>query len=135
MSQSEGTREENTQNRDRWAMILMLVAALGALYALVTGFGTATSSSPEIQQVEWWRVFGFLMFAGLFVLLAFWPRRYPFLWELLILDKALLTIAEVVLIGNQAKDAVSTAEADGILTVILVAAYVLSKGYRSWWRG
>ena len=134
MSQSKGTIEENTQTRDRMAMILMLVAALGALYALITSFGVATTSSPEIQQVEWWRVFGFLLFTGLFVLLAFWPRRYPGLWELLILDKALLTIAEVVLIGNHAKDAVTTAEADGILTVILLAAYLLSRGYRSWWR-
>ena len=134
MSQSKGTIEENTQTRDRMAMILMLVAALGALYALITSFGVATTSSPEIQQVEWWRVFGFLLFTGLFVLLAFWPRRYPGLWELLILDKALLTIAEVVLIWNHAKDAVTTAEADGILTVILLAAYLLSRGNRSWCR-
>lgn len=135
MTEDKETLEENTQSRDRWAKILMLVAALGALYALITSFGAATTSSPEIQQVEWWRVFGFLLFTGLFALLAFWPRRYPFLWELLILDKALLTIAEVLLIGNKAKDAVTTAEADGILTVILLAAYLLSRGYRSWWKG
>ena len=134
MSESKKTAEENSPTRDWMATILMLVAALGALYALITSIGVAAASGPDTQQVEWWRVFGFLMFTGLFVLLAFWPRRYPGLWELLILDKAALTVVEAVLIKNNAADAVTTAEADGILTVILLAAYLLSRGYRSWRR-
>jgi hypothetical protein len=132
MSESKKTAEEKSPTRDWMATILMLVAALGALYALITSIGVAAASGPDTQQVEWWRVFGFLMFTGLFVLLAFWPRRYPGLWELLILDKAALTVVEAVLIKNNAADAVTTAEADGILTVILLAAYLLSRGYRSW---
>ena len=134
MSESKKTAEENSPTSDWMATILMLVAALGALYALITSIGVAAASGPDTQQVEWWRVFGFLMFTGLFVLLALWPRRYPGLWELLILDKAALTVVEAVLIKNNAADAVTTAEADGILTVILLAAYLLSRGYRSWRR-
>lgn len=40
-----------------------------------------------------------------------------------------------MLIGKGAADAQSTALADGILTVLLVATYVLSRGYASWWGG
>jgi hypothetical protein len=40
---------------------------------------------------------------------------------------------EIVLIGKGAADARSSALADGILTVLLVAAYLLSRGYASWW--
>jgi len=50
-------------------------------------------------------------------------------------DKAALTVVEVVLIGKGAADAQSSALVDGILTVLLVATYLLSRGYASWWGG
>lgn len=84
--------------------------------------------------MEWWRAFGFVVFTVLFVLLAFWPRHYPGIWELVLLDKAALTLVEVALIGNQAANAASTAVADGILTLLILAAYILSRGYSSWKR-
>ena len=124
----------NSITRDRIALALMLAASLAALYAFVKAIGIATGAGPQTQQVEWWRVLGFLMFTGLFALLAFGPRRYPGLWELVILDKAALTVVELGLIGNQAANAASSAIADGILTVILLAAYVLTSGWRSWKR-
>jgi hypothetical protein len=68
------------------------------------------------------------MFTGIFVLLAFWPRRYPGLWELVILNKAALTIVEALLIRNNATNALSAAVADGILTIVLIAAYILRLG-------
>jgi hypothetical protein len=126
------TPEADTSSRDRIAKILMLVAAAAALYAFVTGISVATGSGPATQQVEWWRVLGYLMFVGIFILLALWPRRYPGLWELVIADKAALTVVEVILINNNAANAAATAAADGILTVILIAAYLLSRGYSSW---
>ncbi len=132
MTESKSTPEGNTSSRDWIANILMLVAAAAALYAFVTGIDVAMGSGPDTQQVEWWRELGYIMFAGIFILLAYWPRRYPGLWELVIVDKAVLTIVEVVLIKNNAANAVTTAEADGILTVILIAAYLLSRGYSSW---
>jgi hypothetical protein len=132
MTESKYTPREHAPTREWLANILMLVAAVAAFYAFITGIGVALASGPDTQQVQWWRVLGYLMFTGLFILLAYWPRRYPGLWELLIADKALLTIVEIFLIRNHAADAVTTAEADGILTVILVASYLLSRGYSSW---
>ena len=118
--------------RDRIATVLMLLSALGALYAFITAIGAVQSAGPATQQVETWRLFGFLMFAGVFVLLGLWPRRLPGLWELTIFCKVGLTIAEALLIGSSAVGAQFAAIVDGILSVFLIAAYLLSRGYTAW---
>src|SRR5262245_3566063 len=118
--------------QDRIATVLMLVSALGALYAFTTSIRAVQAAGTATQQVETWRMFGFLMFAGVFVLLGIWPRRLPGLWELTIACKAGLTVMEALLIGNHAVDAQSTAIADGILSVFLLVAYLLSRGYTAW---
>jgi len=94
--------------------------------------GAAQTAGPATQQVETWRMFGFLMFAGVFVLLGLWPRRLPGQWELTIANKVGLTVAEALLIGNHAAGAQFAATADGILSVLLIAAYLLSRGYTTW---
>ena len=118
--------------RDRIATVLMLVSALGALYAFITAVGAVQAAGPATQQVETWRTFGFLMFAGVFVLLGVWPRRLPGLWELTIVDKVGLTVMEALLIGNHADGAQFAAISDGILCAFLIAAYLLSRGYTAW---
>jgi len=118
--------------QDRLATLLMLVSALGALYAFITAIGAVQTAGPATQQVETWRLFGFLMFAGVFILLGVWPRRLPGLWELTIANKVGLTIAEALLIRNNAAGAQFTAISDGILSAFLVAAYLLSRGYTAW---
>ena len=118
--------------RDRIATAFMLVSALGALYAFITAIGAVQTAGPATQQVETWRMFGFLMFAGVFILLGVWPRRLPGLWELTIANKVGLTIAEALLIRNNAAGAQFTAISDGILSAFLVAAYLLSRGYTAW---
>lgn len=118
--------------RDRIATALMLVSALGALYAFITSIGAVQTAGPATQQVETWRMCGFLLFAGVFILLGVWPRRLPGLWELTIANKVGLTIAEALLIRNNAAGAQFTAISDGILSAFLVAAYLLSRGYTAW---
>ena len=76
---------------------------------------------------------GFLVFAGIFALLAFRPRTLPGLWELSIMDKAGMTLlAAVFAVTRDAQGAVTTAVADGALTALLITAYVLARGYRAW---
>jgi uncharacterized transporter YbjL len=118
--------------RDRIATALMLVSALGALYAFITAIGAVQTAGPATQQVETWRMFGFLMFAGVFILLGVWPRRLPGLWELTIANKVGLTVVEALLTRNDAAGAQSAAIADAILSALLVAAYLLSRGYTAW---
>ena len=121
--------------RDRVATGLMLLATLGAFFSFVTSINTIATSSPSTQVVEIWRMYGFLVFTGLYVLLAFWPRRSAGIWELVILDKVALGITGLVLLGRGVADAQTILIFDGSLAVITFVAYLLAKGYAGWKRG
>jgi peptidoglycan/LPS O-acetylase OafA/YrhL len=120
--------------RDRVAAGLMLLVTLGALIAFVTAISAVATANPATQVVEIWRMYGFIVFAGLFMLLAFWPRRYAGIWELVILNKVALSITGLVLLGRGATDAQTILIFDGSLAVITIVAYVLAKGYTAWKR-
>ena len=118
--------------RDQIATVLMLICALAAGYGFVSLIPVAQAAGPEVQYAETWRVFGLAFFTCLFVLLAVWPRRYPGLWEVLIINKAALTLAGFVLNGQGAEGADVAMISDLVLTILLIAAYLLSRGYSSW---
>ena len=50
--------------RDRITTGLMVVSARGALYAFTMSIAAVQAAGPATQQVEAWRMFGFLRFAG-----------------------------------------------------------------------
>jgi hypothetical protein len=76
-----------------------------------------------------WRKYCFLVFAGLFVLLAVRPRRYTGVWELAIFHKvATFATAAALAVGGAAGGAPG-AVADGILAVTLIVAYLLARGH------
>lgn len=119
--------------RDRAAMALMLLAALGALLAFVGSIGAATAAGFDTVVVEAWRTYGFLVFAGLFVLLALRPRHYAGVWELGIFHKGAMSVT-AALVGGEATAASMVAMVDGILAAMTIAAYFLAKGYTGWAR-
>ena len=128
------TAADNPQKgRDRIAMVLLALAALGALLAFFGALGTTIAASPQAQIVESWRMYGFLVFAGLFVLLALWPRHYPGVWELVILHKSATTITAATLLQG-ATGSSTVVVVDGILTAITFVAYILARGYAGWAR-
>src|SRR5207248_8616805 len=106
----------------------------GAFISFVTSITAVATASPATQVVEIWRMYGFVVFTGLYVLLAFWPRRYPGIWELAILDKAALGITGLVLLSRGVADAQTILIFDGSLVVITLVAYVLAKAYAAWIR-
>lgn len=120
--------------RDRVATGLMLLAAVGALVSFISSISTVAAAGSATQVVEIWRMYGFVVFAGLYLLLALWPRRYPGVWELTILDKVALAITGLVLLGKGVTDAQTILIFDGILAVITLIAYILAKGYTAWMR-
>lgn len=61
--------------RDRAATALMLLATLGVLAAFAGSIGTASAASAENVVVELWRTYGFVVFAGLFMLRRGWRRE------------------------------------------------------------
>jgi hypothetical protein len=74
--------------RDKTATGLMLLAPVGAFFSCVTSISSVAAACPATLVVEIWRMYGFIVFIGLYVFLAFWPRHYAGIWELAILDKA-----------------------------------------------
>jgi hypothetical protein len=112
----------------------MLLAAVGAFFSCVTSFSSVAAASPATQVVEIWWMYGFIVFTGLYLLLAFWPHRYTGIWELAILDKAALGIVGLVLLGRGVADAQTILIFDGSLAVITLIAYVLAKAYTAWTR-
>jgi hypothetical protein len=117
--------------RDRIAMILPVLSTVGALFSFFGSIGPAVTASPATQVVEIWRAYGYLVFAGLFVLLAFWPRRYPSVWERAIFHKVALTLSAPTLIAG-AVGAGTIVVADGLVAVFLIVSYVLAREYASW---
>jgi len=119
--------------RDRIATVLMTLAGLAAVYAFVAPLLTMASYPPSTGMVELWREFGYLVFAGLFFMLAANPRAYPGVWEVSMFHKAALALSGIILIGA-ATDAAATALFDGILLAVLIICYLLTKGYSAWGR-
>ncbi len=113
-------------------MVLLLLAALGALFSFVDAVGATVAADPETRVTESWRMYGFLVFAGLFVLLTLRPRRPPGVWELVIFHKTAAAVTATAVVGEGAEDAATVAAADGAPAVVLVTSYFLSKGYSGW---
>ena len=113
--------------------IMLAAAALAALAAVASAVQTVGSTPPDTFIVETWRVAGLAVFAGLFALLAYRPRHYAGVWELVIANKLALTLVAFTA-APRTTDAGITAIVDGTLTAVLVAAYLLCRGWRAWGR-
>ncbi|PKW18303.1 hypothetical protein [Saccharopolyspora spinosa] len=117
--------------RDRVARALLVLAAAGALAAVAGAVGAVADAGPATRMVETWRMLGFGVFAGVFLLLVYRPRLYAGIWELAILNKLALTLAALSF-GSGTDGAGAALIADGAVTLILLAAYVLSRGWTAW---
>lgn len=132
MPHSETTSQERLPPwRRRTATVILVLAALGAIFAFVMAITSINSAGRALVVDKSWRMFGLLVFAGLFVLLAYRPRQYPGVWELVIFHKA-ATAVFVGVFATNAVGATTTAVTDGVLAVGLIGAYLLVKGYESW---
>jgi len=117
--------------RDRVARALLVLSALGAVLAIAGAVVAVADAGPATRMVETWRLLGFGVFAGMFVLLAYRPRMYAGIWELAILDKFALAVTAFAY-GSATDGAVTAMVADGVITIMLLAAYVLSRGWTAW---
>jgi hypothetical protein len=116
--------------RDRLGRGLMFLASIGAVGAFVSSVPVVRSASPETLWVETWRMFGFLVFAGMFALVALRPRASAGVWELAFFHK--LAMAVTALLASNARDAVMAGTVDAVLVVFIGAAYFCTGGWQSW---
>lgn len=109
---------------------LMWLAALGAFIAFISAVPEVKTASSDTAWLETWRLFGFLVFTGMFVLLALRPRKSAGVWELAFFHKAAMAIAALLLPG--VKQAASAGMIDGALAILIVLAYFLTRGWTAW---
>lgn len=122
---------ENSQRwQDRLGRGLMWFAALGAFSAFASAIPAVTSAASDTIWIETWRMFGFLVFTGMFVVLALRPRNSAGVWELALFHKVAMAISALILSG--AKDAAMAGTIDGVLAVLIAMAYVLTRGWMAW---
>lgn len=131
------TVRAGSATRRRVVRVLMAVAAASAMAAAGSTIPVVADAGASVLMVETWRLYGFLTFAGLFALLGWRPLRYPGLWEIVIVNKLLLTVTAggyaLGLVGPGDVDGAAAAFVwDGGLTVVLLAAYVTCRGWRAW---
>lgn len=122
--------ENSSRGQDRLGRGLMWLAALGALAAFASALAGIGNATPETLWVETWRLFGFLVFTGMFVLLALWPRTSAGVWELAFFHKAAMGVSALFLSG--AKGVAQAGAIDAVLAVIILMAYILTRGWTAW---
>jgi hypothetical protein len=116
--------------QDRLGRGLMWLAALGAFSAFASAFASVNSATPETIWVETWRLFGFLVFAGMFVLLALRPHNSAGVWELAFFHKAAMAVSALFLSG--AEGAALAGTIDAVLAAVIAVAYVFTRGWTAW---
>jgi hypothetical protein len=117
----------------RGLMGLASVSALAAAVGAIPALGDAGASA---LMAETWRFYGFIAFAGLFALLAWRPLHYRWLWEIVILNKLLLTVTAGGYVAGvfgpgDVEGATASFVADAVLVAMTIAAYVLCRGWRA----
>jgi hypothetical protein len=105
---------------------LMWFAAFEAVGASVAALSDVLKADGSALVVETWRMYGLMLCAALFVLLALRPQVHGAVWALVIANKAALTVTcAAYAIHGGVDEATTIVGWDGSLTVILVVAYFL----------
>jgi hypothetical protein len=115
---------------DRIGRGLMALNAVATLIPFAGGFLIMASVSDDRVITEAWRTFAYLVFAGLWAILAVAPRRQWGLWELLLFQKGAITVYSFAM--WHLPDAPSTAIIDLAVTTTTLVAYVLCRGWQAW---
>lgn len=127
----EGTRKGIPAWQDRAGRIIAAACSLAALWAFINGVSAVSGSPPDRVWLETWRTLGFFLFTGLFAVLAWRPRRSAGIWELTFANKAALAALGFAYGSTEGMQA---APIDAALALLLVAAYLLTRGWRAWRR-
>jgi hypothetical protein len=117
---------------DRIGRTLLALCAAATLVAFAEGTTLIANTPEEYVLTEFWRTTAYLVFAGLWAFLAAAPRTQRGMWELILLQKVLVTVHALVYLDLPG--AVRTAWIDGAVVVATVVAFVLCRGWRTWRR-
>lgn len=114
--------------RLRLARVLLVIATVGAVGAAVGQIQVVFDADGATKVVETWRLYGFVVFAGLFALLAARPLGNLVVWLLVITNKLALTLTALAYEAHGGiVDTGTIIGWDGGLTVLLLVAFAASR--------
>ena len=115
---------------DRIGRGLLALLALSTVYAFIDGCRLVAAAGDDRLWVEFWRTTAYLVFAGLFAMLAIAPRTRWGVWELVFGQKLAVTVFGFLNFGvNEARRDATT---DFVLVVVIAISYVLCRGWLTW---
>ena len=126
----ESTTGRPAHGADLTGRTLMAVTGISTLIPFVNGISRVADAPEAYMLTEFWRTTAYLVFAGLWGLLAWTPRRQPGIWELLLIQKTAVSLFALVNLG--ATDSVRDSISDSSLVVATAVAYVLCRGWQAW---
>jgi hypothetical protein len=112
----------------RAAIVLLVLLTLGAF---ADGIMRMAAATTDRIWVETWRTFAYIVFAGLFALLAWRPRKSPGLWELTFAHKVAV-VAVGLYLGNAVPEVSIAVKIDLVLVALIVTGWILCRGWLSW---
>lgn len=118
---------------DRIGRSLLAVCAIATMGAFVDGIGRVSDAPDDFLLTEFWRTTAYLVFAGMWALLAVAPRAQRGMFELILLQKTLVTVQALIVMDLPGS--ALTAAIDGAVVVATLTAYVLCRGWYAWKRG
>jgi peptidoglycan/LPS O-acetylase OafA/YrhL len=122
-----------TRWQDRTGRILMAITAAATLVPFVDGISRISDATGDQVLMEFWRTFAYIVFAGMWALLAIAPRKQRGMWELLLFHKIAVTVQAAFVLD--VPNAERTLIADGFVSLTTIAGYVLCRGWHTWRRG
>ncbi|MFG1603896.1 hypothetical protein [Actinoplanes sp. NPDC049265] len=109
---------------------LMALLSLSTVYAFIDGLRLVAAADDDRLWVEFWRTTAYLVFVGLFAMLAIAPRTRWGIWELVFGQKLAVTIFGLLHFGvNEARRDATT---DLVLVIVTAIAYFLCRGWYTW---
>jgi len=121
---------DTARRLDQIGRVLMALLALSTLYAFADGCRLVAAAGDDRLWVEFWRTTAYLVFAGLFAMLALAPRTRWGVWELVFGQKLAVTVFGFLNFGvNEARRDATT---DFVLVVVMVVSYILCRGWYTW---
>ncbi|RSM45783.1 hypothetical protein DMA12_12990 [Amycolatopsis balhimycina DSM 5908] len=124
------TADKPTSLADRIGRGLLALCGIATLGAFANGISIMATVAPERLMSEAWRTFAYLVFAGLFVMLAVAPRTQRGAWELVFAHKIAITAFAIA--AGDTPDANATWPIDLTLVLATAVAYVLCRGWYGW---
>lgn len=116
---------------DRIGRLIMAGLMLLTLLAFADGLRRMSMANVDRIWVETWRTFAYVVFAGLFAILAWKPRSSPGLWELTFGHKTAVVLYGLWL-GDKVPEVSLAIKIDFMLVVLIAVAWLLCRGWLGW---